>query len=365
MNSLSLIKLIIYVVLFSFLFGMEFVFHDQYKEFFKWNQNKPLKFWLVACIGFVYSLMLFFVPFYAFPIGFLALLFVVFSNRFIGLCMYGFCMTICSVLFLFSNEQFLAVMLSGMLCSIVFSFLLTSTKLLSVLAYAIFDFGLYFTVFIFEKNNLSFQRFMIYSIVRCVVLVIILFIIIKLSQEYLISINENFYVSISEPDYELMLRLKEINEAAYYHAIHTSYLADRISTKIKADNYLAKALGCYHRIGLLQGDDTIQNTLTVAATYHFPAELQNAMKEYGIKNTPRVSKEAAIVQLCDAFVSSLTYVFQKDVNAEVNYEKIIDVIIKKKLDYDDLTTCDLSLYELSLIKKAFTEERVYYDFLRR
>ena len=186
----------------------------------------------------------------------------------------------------------------------------------------------------------------------------------KILFDRIISRNDLFYSNISDPDHELLLSLKDIDEDAYYHAVHTAYLADKAARCIHADHSLARALGYYHRIGLIQGKDTIQNTLTVAATYHFPAPLRRVMKEYGIKHTATVSREAAIVQICDALVSSLTYLFQKDADSQVNYEKIIDVIIHKKTECDDLANCDLTLKDISLIKKELLEEKKYYDFLR-
>ena len=58
------------------------------------------------------------------------------------------------------------------------------------------------------------------------------------------------------------------------------------------------------------------------------------------------------------------YLFQKDADSQVNYEKIIDVIIHKKTECDDLANCDLTLKDISLIKKELLEEKKYYDFLR-
>jgi hypothetical protein len=88
------------------------------------------------------------------------------------------------------------------------------------------------------------------------------------------------------------------------------------------------------------------------------------LKECSANNISGVSKEAAIVQLSDALVSSVTYLFDKDKNATLNYEKIIDVIIRKKMDSGDFEHCSLTIEELCLIKKGFAEEKLYYDFLR-
>ena len=70
------------------------------------------------------------------------------------------------------------------------------------------------------------------------------------------------------------------------------------------------------------------------------------------------------MQIADVVVSTISYMFQKDNKAVLDYGKIVDVIIKKKLETGDFDYCQLTMEELSEIKKCFAEEKLYYDFLR-
>lgn len=365
MNIAAIIKYIILLISIIFIICIGFYFSRKYLLFFKWNQGHEKRILLLYFVGLSLCFLHAVIPFYAFPFGFLAVFLVVFSNSFFGFLMYVSYLCLCNFFFAWSMEEFVVLLLAGALGSILFSSLNKEFRYTGALySYLITDFALYFIVYLSDANNCMAGDFILYSAIRIFVSFFLLIILMKILNDYFICKNDIFYSSISDPDHELLISLKYINEDAYYHAVHTAYLSDKAARMIKANSSLAKALGYYHRIGLLQGEDSIQNTLTVAATYHFPEELQNAMQEFGIKNTKYVSKEAAIVQICDALVSSITYLFQKNLNSNLNFEKIIDVIISKKLDCDDLANCDLTLSELSRIKKGLVEEKLYYDFLR-
>lgn len=364
-NTSTIIHFIIIIISIAFILCIGFYFSKKNLLFFRWNQGHEKRSLILYFVGLAISSLYAFIPFYAVPFGFLAIILVIFSNSYFGYIMYLSYLCLYNCFFTRSMEEFIVLLLIGALGSTLFATLNKEFRYGGALcSYLIMDFALYFLVFLSDSNTCLVGDFILYSAIRIFVLFILLTILMKIMNDSFICKNDHFYVSINDPDHELLISLKYIDENAYFHAVHTAYLSDKAARLIHADASLAKALGYYHRIGLLQGEDNIQNTLTVAATYHFPEELQNAMREFGIKNTEHVSKEAAIVQICDALVSSLTYLFQKDLNAQLNYEKIIDVIIKKKLDCNDLASCDLTLCELTQIKKGLVEEKLYYDFLR-
>ena len=364
-NSSTIINYIIILISILFILCVGYYFNRKNLFFFKWNQGHEKRILIIYFVGLAICFLHAYIPFYAFPYGFLVIILVVFSNAYLGLIMYLSYLFLFYSFFAWSMEEFLVLLLIGALGSILFSTLGKDFRYSGALcSYLILDFALYFIVYLSDTNTCLFGDFILYSAIRIFALFFLLLFLMKVLHDKFVCKNEIFYAGINDPDHELLISLKYIDENAYFHAVHTAYLSDKVARLIHANASLAKALGYYHRIGLLQGEDSIQNTLTVAATYHFPQELQNAMQEYGIKNTAFVSKEAAIVQICDALVSSLTYLFQKDLNAPLNFERIIDVIIDKKIDCDDLASCDLTLSELTKIKKGLVEEKLYYDFLR-
>ena len=146
--------------------------------------------------------------------------------------------------------------------------------------------------------------------------------------------------------------------------MHTAYFCEKIARKIGADEMLAKAGGYYHKIGRMRGEGNLKNALAIAREYHFPPELVQLLKEYGGKNTSLVSREAAIVLLADAMVSSVMFLFEKNPRAELNYEQIAGVVFKKQIESGILDHCSLTISQLNEIHKIFVEETLYYDFLR-
>ena len=114
----------------------------------------------------------------------------------------------------------------------------------------------------------------------------------------------------------------------------------------------------------MRGEGNLKNALAIAGEYHVPPELVQLLKEYGGKNTSLVSREAAIVLLADAMVSSVMFLFEKNPRAELNYEQIAGVVFKKQIESGVLDHCSLTISQLNEIYKIFVEETLYYDFLR-
>lgn len=173
------------------------------------------------------------------------------------------------------------------------------------------------------------------------------------------------YQEINDPDFALLVKLKEESTEAYFHAIHTAYFCDKIARKIGADHYLAKAGGYYHKIGRSEGKGDIpEKTLELAHKYKFPPELVELLEEYGDKNRMITKKETAIVLLVDGVVSSISYLLEKDRKAVLDYKQVVDIVFQKKLDGNLLYMCDITMKELTVMRKLLVEEKLYYDFLR-
>lgn len=172
------------------------------------------------------------------------------------------------------------------------------------------------------------------------------------------------YQEINDPEYALLTELKKENPKAYFHAIHTAYFSEKIAKKIGANEMLAKAGGYYHKIGKMRGNQNLKNALAIADEHDFPPALVSLLKEYGGKNTVLRSKEAAIVIFADAMVSSVSFLFEKDKNATLDYERIANVVFQKQMAGGVLDHCLLTMDELTIIRKTFVEENLYYDFLR-
>ena len=97
----------------------------------------------------------------------------------------------------------------------------------------------------------------------------------------------------------------------------------------------------------------------------FPKKSRELLYEYEMDKgkSPR-SKEATIVRLCEELVLSLTDIFSKNKDAQVNYSDVIDRILNSKLENYDFNESSITLKEYDKLSAALKKEKLYYDFLR-
>ena len=200
--------------------------------------------------------------------------------------------------------------------------------------------------------------------VNILINLILLLILLKFFSFSIIYRTRDTYMDINDPECPLLVKLKEFSKEEYFHAIHTAYLCDRIAKKLSLDDAAAKAGGYYHKIGILKGENSFENVKLVLEDYEIPDKVMVILEEYLNKDEDIVSKETAILLISDTIISSISYLFSKDANASLDYEKLIQAVFKKKMDSGILNHNNLSLRELEEIKKILMEEKLYYDFLR-
>lgn len=171
-------------------------------------------------------------------------------------------------------------------------------------------------------------------------------------------------MDINDPECPLLVELKTFSREEYYRAVHTAYLCDRIAKRLHLDDAVAKACGYYHRIGIMRGENNWENVSAILQEYNFPMEVQTILKEYIDKNETILSKETVVLLFCDTVISSISYLFSQNAQANMDYQKIITAIFKKKLESGMIDYSRLSFGELQEMKKILVEEKLYYDFLR-
>ncbi len=216
---------------------------------------------------------------------------------------------------------------------------------------------------LYANEVLSLSMFAIPA-VNLLVSVILLLILLKFFSFSIIYKERDIYVDINDPECPLLVELKNFSKEEYYHAIHTAYLCDRIAKKINYDDALVKACGYYHRIGAIKGENTWENAEEILRENKFPAEVQRVLKEYLDSGERILSKETVLLLFCDTVISSIHYLFSKEPKAELDYQKIINTIFKKKLESGIINYSGASFGELQEMKKILVEEKLYYDFLR-
>jgi membrane-associated HD superfamily phosphohydrolase len=349
----------------AFLIAFSFLGPFGSSQLLEWNIGRMGRFSCAVCVCILLLACAFQLPFLAVPVSLFAVILTILSGGGCGLISYCVLILLYGIFYQLDIAQMFVLLLTGLAGVLLFSGLDKSFRYVgSLFAYLVGDFTCYSLFFVMTESLQDLGDALLYTAIRLFAALITVLILLKILSDRYVYRDEQIFAVMNDPEYKLLTELREVSKEAYFHAVHTAYLSDKIARKLGINAPLAKAGGYYHKIGLLQGKDTIQNTILVGTANHFPKSLLTLLKEYGVKNSRTVSKEAAVVQLSDAVVASISYLFLKDKNAVLNYEKIIDVIIKKKIDSGDFDHCSLTMEELGQIKKGFTEEKLYYDFLR-
>lgn len=362
-NSVFLIneiRLLLFSVVFLFVLFMAI----SHKGFFYKNNSHLGRFMVIYLAGILLVIGQSFLPDKLWLFLPLAVVLVLFSGLQVGVCAYILLLYFQMMITGADPAVFYAYICVGMIGILLFSHLdmefLFEVPLFSALVLV------FVTILTMEYATCGYLHFdaFLYAAINVFISFLLLIFALKYLSYQVLHKDRDKYQEINDPEYGLLTELKKTSQRAYYHAVHTAYFSEKIARKIGADEMLAKAGGYYHKIGKMRGNNNLKNALEIATEYHFPPQLVQLLKEYGGKNTVLRSKEAAIVILADAMVSSVMFLFEKDRNAKLDYEQIVSVVFKKQMDSGILDNCDLTMEQMKQIRTMFIEETLYYDFLR-
>lgn len=291
---------------------------------------------------------------------------MLFSNQVTGMCA-GSTLLMITMLLGGSDsaETFLIYFISGMTGVLVFSYVNENFKVgLPVMVSLMMQMVCLSIGEVLMKNELFSLQMFIIPVVNTMVCLILLLIILKFFSFSTIYKSRDAYMDINDPECPLLVELKTRSQEEYYHAIHTAYLCDRVAKRIHIDDAAAKAGGYYHKIGIIKGKSNWENTKEVLEEYELPEKVQEILREYLDKDARIVAKETTVLLLCDTVISSISYLFSKDPGVQLDYDKLIQAIFRKKWESGILDNSQISLWEIEEMKKIFVEEKLYYDFLR-
>ena len=179
-----------------------------------------------------------------------------------------------------------------------------------------------------------------------------------------INRSKNKLREICDPEYRLLKDLREDSREEFFRAVHTSYLCNLCAKAMGADHVEARALGYFHRIGVLRGDsmNIAQKTLSIALENSFEPRLIALIREYWGISGKSLSKEASIAIICDNIVYNIMEGFAE--GDSVNYDEIISDVMDYYMMGRRFKTSELTLREMDKIEKCLKGEKIYYDFLR-
>lgn len=337
--------------------------HDLY--FYK-NKGKYGKFIVFYLAALILSLLFPLFPVMGWPFLVVFVLLSLFSNNISGLVSGSVCLMLSVMLANTGGyQEFFVYFISGLVGIMVFSRLNASFKVgipifISVICLIV---CLLANVILTENGRVLVSQFTVIGI-NVMLNLIMLLIILKIFSNTMIHRYNEQYMEINDPECPLLVQLKELSKAEYYHAVHTAYLGDRIAKRLGLNEKAIKTCGYYHRIGILKGENTWENVEKICKEYRIPPDAVRALREYIDPSQDMVSKEAAVILFADCIVSSISRLFAKDPKAKLNYEKIIDTIFDNKLNSGELNKSDISIAQVREMRKIFSEEKLYYDFLR-
>lgn len=216
---------------------------------------------------------------------------------------------------------------------------------------------------LYVNEQLNLQMFLIPA-VNLLVCLILLLVILKYFSFSIVYKNQDLYMDINDPECPLLVELKSASKEEYYHAVHTAYMCDRIAKRLKLDDAVVKACGYYHRIGILKGENTWENLQLIMEENRFPQRVREVLKEYVDSTEPMISKETIVLLFSDTIISSISYLFSKDPQIQLDYPKVIGGIFKRRVESGVIDRSDLTFGELQEMKEILVEEKLYYDFLR-
>lgn len=329
------------------------------------NDGKYARFGLAYLGGLIAAVFLPYLPVTGWPFLVIFVLLGVFSDGLTGLAAGSVCLLMAVNFAGGSFSVFWLYFVSGAAGILVFSTLNDEFKvgIPMFLSLMILTLCLTANVILLSREQLSAAQFTIPAI-NLLVSCILLLISLKLFSTAVIYRNREKYMEINDPEFPLLVQLKNMSKEEYYHAIHTAYLSDRIARRLGLDDAAAKACAYYQRIGKLKGDNTWENVSAVCSEYHFPPNTKKILKEFVDESERIVSPETVVVLFADCIVSSIAYLFEKDPKAELDYAQLIDTVFQKKLETDELWGSEITLSQVHEMKKIFVEEKLYYDFLR-
>ncbi|MBR4670862.1 MAG: hypothetical protein IKO84_09705 [Butyrivibrio sp.] len=217
---------------------------------------------------------------------------------------------------------------------------------------------------LFLNRTLSFNIFVAPAL-NLMINLILLLLFLNLFGVYVIRKSNDMYMEINDPEFPLLVSLKEKDKDEYFRAIHTAYLAERIALGLGFNARAAKTCSYYHRIGAPEGKLKWDDVKHYYEENNFPIEATELLHEYiePAKDSVK-SKESLSVMLSETVIASIMYLIKKDKDMKIDYDRLIDSVLEKKMTEGSLKDFDVTFKEFDGIGKILKKEKLYYDFLR-
>lgn len=329
---------------------LRFPIHASFKRFF-----------ICYTLGLLYIPCTHFLPQTVVPVMFIAIILSICSNEITGLLAY------CTILYLSflnfdSDTQILLVNLIVGLAAIFYfyGFDLEYNYKGPLISSIVTFLSFHLLLTIFEQINHFHFNGLLLPFINCFLNILFILLFLKYFSYKVVHENYEYYKNLNQADYPLLLELKKCSPSDYMRAVHTAYMCEIIANSLHLNVNLCKAGGYYHRIQIIDENKSIDD---IISDYKFPKELVVLIKECQKGGHKITTKEAGVVMFTDAIINSVIYWFQKYPDKEPDYEQLISITLKKKLNKGIFDECPLTLTEYNQLMNTYIEEKAYYDFL--
>lgn len=182
-------------------------------------------------------------------------------------------------------------------------------------------------VVLFANETLKWELFLIPAL-NVIISLILLLILLKVYSGMEIFKYRIKYLEINDQEFELLVNIKEKDKNAYYRAVHAAYFSERIAQALSLDADAAKTAAYYANAGILykEPEKDLEDTFV---SYGFPPYARQLLRELTDKNTGIRHKEATVVYMADAVISSILYLFEKKQDTKTDYAAVIETVFQK------------------------------------
>lgn len=321
------------------------------------NAEHTLRYWICVGIGLAISFACVFLPAGGYPFLAVFVMLTLFGNATVGIATSAILVMIPILISGESVGVFVLYLVSGIFAALLFDGIETEIRIvvplfLSELTLLVCETA---QVVLLTNERLSLELFVI-PVVNMVVSAILLLSVLKMFSVLVIYQYRESYLELNDTENPILKECKQENREIYFCGIHTVYFCERIAARLSLDVDALKCAGYYHGMG--------EKLSALMKENKFPPHAAELLLEYQNRKRGVLHKETAVLIYAEAIVNSFTYLFQKDEDKHPGYEQIIDAVFKKVQDSGMLRECNITMQELTLLRKIFKEEKLYYDFLR-
>lgn len=359
------IKNIIMVFMLSIAFIFTIVFDFDNDKFLFNNKFYIIRFLLTYLIMLVCSAVFSFLPIggWLFLVVFITL--ALFSSVNVGIVGGTLLLAISSLLAGASGSVFIEYLIPGIIGIVLFSsldaeFLVIKPLIISV-SFQLIALLVYEVLIVNRVFSAKLLMVPVLNIILCVPL--LLFVLKIFSYSLLYQISDRME-DIIDPEFELLAKLRENSKEKYDISIFTAVLCSKIAVNIGIDERLCKAVGYYHSVGVLCEDNSVESTLKLLTDYKIPETVIALLREYLDDSCEIKSKEVVVLLFAETMISSIRYMFSKNKEKTIEYDKLVDTIIDKNLESGLIKNSKISYEDMNIIRNTLIGEKLFYDFMR-